>query len=79
MWTAGASINTTQGGNHVVDFRSSDVAGNVEGTKTASFAITKRVEQTDPLMAWTGAWATTNHANLSGGNFRSASDQLRRP
>ncbi len=79
VWTAGASINTTQGGNHVVDFRSSDVAGNVEGTKTASFAITKRVEQTDPLMAWTGAWATTNHANLSGGNFRSASDQLRRP
>jgi len=72
-WSTGSTATVSSGGPHTLEYRSMDQAGNVESTRSASFSITKRTEQTDSKMAWTGAWATTNHSGLSGGSFRSAS------
>jgi hypothetical protein len=48
-------------GIHTLSFRSTDIAGNVEDTKTVSFVMVTRVDETDPCVSYEGTW-TTNAA-----------------
>ena len=60
-------------GAHVVEYRSTDGAGNAEAPKSAPVRVTIREEQTNPLISFTGPWFITNHANLSGGSTKQVS------
>ncbi|MDR3687692.1 MAG: chitobiase/beta-hexosaminidase C-terminal domain-containing protein, partial [Coriobacteriia bacterium] len=70
-WTTGSTLTTSAFGSHILHYRAVDVAGNVEATEAASFAIytTKRFENTDPGITYQGGWTTNLSSSRSGGDW----------
>ena len=59
-WTSGTSVTTSVGGAHTLEWRSTDTAGNVESTHSASFTVISRVDQTDYRVTYLGGWVTNS-------------------
>ena len=66
-WTSGAQICTTDIGVHELRWYSTDLLGHTETTKTVSFDVLSRAEQTDSKHHYTGTWYTTTNALMSAG------------
>jgi len=67
-WAPGASVTTGVMGAHSLEFRSVDVAGNVEETQSVTFSVTTRSEQDADGIYYKNNWSTENGEGLSGGS-----------
>ncbi len=67
-WTEGTSASTSVGGPHTIQWRSTDALGNTEQTRSATFDVVKRIEQTDTRVYYRGSWWTVTNSSLSGGS-----------
>ena len=68
-WTAGQNVVTSAPGRHVLDYRSTDMAGNIEDFKSSAFDVVGRVEQTSNLLDFAGTWVTASNPSHSAGNY----------
>ncbi len=68
-WTPGTTVSTSAGGTHTLEFRSTDAVGNVELTKSVTFGVKARSEQTADGVYYKGTWTTSNNASRSGGSW----------
>ncbi len=60
-------------GRHVLEFRSTDLAGNTEGVRSVNVDMVSltRFEQSDSRVTYSGPWATSSSSSLSGGSYAS--------
>lgn len=72
-WTAGASVSIEAVGRHLLEWKSLDAAGNAEETRSATFTVADRYEQTDSRMYFRGSWSTGTNSSHSGGSWKFAS------
>jgi len=72
-WIDATTVTISGAGTYSLDWRSVDVVGNVEDTRSAMLDVTKRFEQTDSRVLFRGAWSNSNNANHSAGSWRFAS------
>ncbi|TLM99352.1 MAG: hypothetical protein FDZ75_00260, partial [Actinobacteria bacterium] len=57
-WQSGAKAVVSTSGTHTVEFLSIDAAGNQEATRSATFVLYKRIEQTSDRVSYIGSWGT---------------------
>ena len=74
-WTTGTVAFTGVAGAHTLEFRSADIAGNVEETRTADFTViprtsSTRIEQTSGQLVWSGTWTDTFNVSHSGSSAK---------
>jgi len=63
QWATGTVAVTEVVGPHTIEFSSTDAMGNSETTKSATFTVLKRFDDTDARILWRGTWKTTTGAN----------------
>ncbi|MDP2183177.1 MAG: chitobiase/beta-hexosaminidase C-terminal domain-containing protein [Actinomycetota bacterium] len=69
-WNTGTGVTVpTVSASHLLEWYSTDAAGNTETTKQAVFDVVKRFDQTDSNILYTGSWVTYSNANLYAGNY----------
>ncbi|MDO8916095.1 MAG: chitobiase/beta-hexosaminidase C-terminal domain-containing protein, partial [Coriobacteriia bacterium] len=68
-WVEGTSTVTAVGGPHQLQWRATDRVGNVEAVRSTNFTVTRRVEQTDPSIYYSGTWSTYNLGLFSAGSM----------
>ena len=72
IWTQGTTVNTSEIGSHVLEWYSTDVAGNTETTRTASFDVVRRYDNTEAKITYLGTWATSTNAAYYNGTIKKA-------
>ncbi|MDR3686269.1 MAG: chitobiase/beta-hexosaminidase C-terminal domain-containing protein, partial [Coriobacteriia bacterium] len=71
-WTTGTVATLPLvAGQHVLQWASTDVAGNVEATRSATYQMMQRWEQTDSRMYFKGSWSTSSSPSYSGHSMAS--------
>ncbi|TLM77112.1 MAG: hypothetical protein FDZ70_05885 [Actinobacteria bacterium] len=63
----GSALTVTAPGAHTLAWRSADASGNVEATKTLSFEVVNRYQETHPALGRFGSWTSLARTQLSGG------------
>jgi hypothetical protein len=69
-WSSEPVAVVSTPGQHVIEYYSSDVAGNAETHQTRTFTIWKRYEQTEPTLYYEGKWLDASNPAYSGGSYR---------
>ena len=68
-WSSGPTLATNIGGQHTIEARAIDLAGNVSAPLSANISIQKRFEQDDPRLGWSASWTTYASSSRSGGSY----------
>ena len=64
------SVHSTDvGGPHTLEWRSIDAAGNIEDTRSSTFSVSRRLDNTDPAFGYRGAWSTLVSGSRYGGSY----------
>ena len=71
-WVNGTSIYCSTLGHHTLAYYSTDNAGNKEATKTASFDIVTRLDDTDPAVSFMGSWQLNTDTKAWRGAYRAS-------
>ncbi len=69
-WTSGTSLTIPETGIIVLEYRSTDVAGNVSDTTTREFVVVNRTENDAAMVSYTEAWTRNTLAGASGGTYQ---------
>ena len=64
-WVNSSTLTTSAPGTHVLQYYATDGAGNSSLVATASFDVSKRYEQGDGYLWYSGTWSNTSNDRLS--------------